>query len=515
DTALERFFAPGEWSFFRPFHNRTILGRPNDHPFDAGLVFIDLAARLVMCDSTWSATAREGYVPYHDGKSATEIHLRYHLSSDWEMMRGSDGWPHLAESRRRERKANPPQDARLILMGQPLLEFIAHECLEYFLGRGAPLGSGEAGDAEEEERVAEDAETIREIHARWLLTGRDDLGGRCPREVMLAKHDYISWSLQDREEQWSQTGRCPRGLEPESAAYRFAGFGTTELVVYYDLVRELLWSCRDSAAALSASGSDEALAAEFLMKEVPRLEGLREAWLDEPDPEYNGRTPRQLLHNERARIPEGGSGEEMMIDCDCPLCQMEAASGRVGFWHFDGCNMDDDFAFSIYHDTYEQWQEEQRENEELARKWREKEERRLASGQADSESMPDLGVWQHSFSAAPSEDDPPVVRLFAIGTHLSELIGDLKGPAESRELIDRLNREFGNVLEMARAEDAASAEALLEPVLDRFAETLEVVAAARRDLEPKCADLRRRVQHLLEPPSGSDDSLAEDEDLPY
>ena len=42
DTAIERFIAPSEWSYFRGFGEGL-----DDEPVDAGLVVIDLAARLV------------------------------------------------------------------------------------------------------------------------------------------------------------------------------------------------------------------------------------------------------------------------------------------------------------------------------------------------------------------------------------------------------------------------------------------------------------------------------------
>src|SRR5712692_10413707 len=37
-------------------------------PHDAGLVVIDLIARLVVVDSTYSSPGPEGIVPYHDGR---------------------------------------------------------------------------------------------------------------------------------------------------------------------------------------------------------------------------------------------------------------------------------------------------------------------------------------------------------------------------------------------------------------------------------------------------------------
>jgi hypothetical protein len=64
-------------------------------------------------------------------------------------------------------------------------------------------------------------------------TPRDDLRDQTPREVLLAQHDFIGWDMQDRSERWSQIGEPAPCLDPKSHAYRFAGFGTHELVTYY------------------------------------------------------------------------------------------------------------------------------------------------------------------------------------------------------------------------------------------------------------------------------------------
>ena len=57
DTAIERFQRPGEWSFFRGFQPEA-----DDEPYDAGIVIIDLAARLVVVESTYSAPGATGSV---------------------------------------------------------------------------------------------------------------------------------------------------------------------------------------------------------------------------------------------------------------------------------------------------------------------------------------------------------------------------------------------------------------------------------------------------------------------
>src|SRR4029079_18230896 len=83
---------------------------------------------------------------------------------------------------------------------------------------------------------------ITTIHARWLLTPRDDLRGQAPRDVLLARQEFIDFDLDTRSRQWSLQNEGPPCLAGDSFAYRFAGFGTHEWVLYYDLVRHLLHS---------------------------------------------------------------------------------------------------------------------------------------------------------------------------------------------------------------------------------------------------------------------------------
>ena len=88
---------------------------------------------------------------------------------------------------------------------------------------------------------------------------------------------------------------------------------------------------------------------------------VRDEWLATPDLECHGRTPRSIIDRERARIRERVSGHEAIVESDCPCCQMMADMPGPVFWHLDGCNMDDDFAFDIRHRTREEWEAEQRE----------------------------------------------------------------------------------------------------------------------------------------------------------
>jgi hypothetical protein len=43
-----------------------------------------------------------------------------------------------------------------------------------------------------------------------------------------------------------------------------------------------------------------------------------------------------------------------------------AAMPCIGFWHMDGCNMDDLFAFAYHHETMESWEQDQADYRELS-----------------------------------------------------------------------------------------------------------------------------------------------------
>ena len=97
--------------FAEPIPNRRFLSNLspslNHEPYDAGLVVIDLVARLVLVDSSYSVPSATGSVQYHNGRICTNIDLQYHLADDWLVSNEREGWHYLAEKRRRERDAKP------------------------------------------------------------------------------------------------------------------------------------------------------------------------------------------------------------------------------------------------------------------------------------------------------------------------------------------------------------------------------------------------------------------------
>ena len=357
EAALGRYIRPqAERSPFAHFRCRCAI---DSEPWDAGLLVIDLAARIVAVESTYSQPVMEGEVRYHDGTKSTPVSVPYRLPDNWLFVNSVDAYRWSCNRRRQQREENPEFDARAVLYGSALLEFI----LKSGLGE-----LGKTSELPEDEEATQQAlaQEITSIHATWLMTPCKDLRGHSPREVLLAKQDFIDFDLHTRSLQWTFLGEGPPCLAPDSFAYRFAGFGTHEWVVYYDLVRHLLWH----AAELDCSDFDTA---------ISRLEQIKSDWLETGDGEYEGRVPGIIIDNERKRLPQAMSAAEIMIDEDCDLCRMSALEAEMGFgptfWHLDGCNMDDGFAFSSCR-TLEKWEAENREREEFDREFNRKMEER-------------------------------------------------------------------------------------------------------------------------------------------
>jgi hypothetical protein len=351
-------------------------------PWDAGVVIIDLAARVIAWESTYSQPEPEGSVDYHDGQAATDISIWYRIPDSWELIESIELYAGCAVSGRARRAACPPLDARLVLYGRPLLDFIIEEA--------AALSILQSDNQELQELI--DGRD-REIHARWLMTPRADLRGQAPRDVLLARREFVDFDLQTRELQWSVLLEAPPCLARESHAYRYAGFGMHENVMYYDLVRHLISRVIQIHRHDSSTAEDEELKSDFaaanddLESQVVRLEQIKQTWLETPDADSDGRAPLNIIESERLRLPLVLRPSDLIVDADCPICVMsaqEAAAGMgMGFQHFDGSHMDDDFAFS-FSQTREEWEEENRRMEEFNRdfdrRWKER-EARIAAGE--------------------------------------------------------------------------------------------------------------------------------------
>ena len=334
-------FAPGDFTVpvFQFFSSLELSGKTDFSnidfsPFDAGILVIDLAGRTIGCESTYSLPSKEGTIRVADRLSddpfKDSFRLPYELPDDWEIVRYIDEFRHVAATRRNKRLAKPVFDERGILFGRPLLRFLASE-----------MGKSE---------IPENGKLQAHLHGVWLLTERDDLGGRTPREVLLEKRHFIEMDLQMRSLQWSFTKDPPPELSVNSYAYLHGGFGTHENVVYYDLIRYLLEAFHERILARGRCGIEEG---------IHYLEGKRDKWLAAPNAEYSGRIPSEIIEFERRRRNMTMSPHESIIDEDCPICvEMSQIFDTPMFWHLDGSHMDREFAFSFYK-TYEEWQKEE------------------------------------------------------------------------------------------------------------------------------------------------------------
>ncbi|MCI0486736.1 MAG: hypothetical protein L0229_09060, partial [Blastocatellia bacterium] len=81
--ASERFIEPhNDRSLFHGFHRGENL-----EPCDAGVLVIDLAARVVAVDSSYSSPSAEGQVLMQIEFSEDQIAIPYQLSDDWMFVR--------------------------------------------------------------------------------------------------------------------------------------------------------------------------------------------------------------------------------------------------------------------------------------------------------------------------------------------------------------------------------------------------------------------------------------------
>lgn len=379
-------------------------------PYDAGILIIDLAARIVACESTYSRPGPEGRVDYHDGTQAIPLPLPYRVPDDWIFQYSVDEYEGLRKNRLQQRAANPPFDARAIIYGRPLLEFIVTNVLHASVCPGlaqrahsVDSDSFQSGSSDHVDIVTRSgardplSDTATDIHSRWLLTPREDLRGQSPRTLLLLKQAFIDFDLESRSIQWSFQLEGPPCLPRDSFAYRFAGFGYHEWVIYYYLVRHLIrcafrlvrdiqGSTKLAQAPEDAKGTGfvigdlatqpqatmaAAAASDSSVKSlIARLDQIKIAWLTEPCADLDNRVPFIIIDNERKRLPEAMGERTMVVDESCPICRMMGDQAEAGleiyFWHLDGCNMDDEFAFSTFL-RIEDWEDERRRRELFSR----------------------------------------------------------------------------------------------------------------------------------------------------
>lgn len=371
-----------------------------------------------------------------------------------------------------------PIDARRVLFGRPLAEGLANRALQFFRGPDAP-DRFVNWDPYGPEIPDEDHSTAKHwydlgvrAHADWLLTARDDLDGRDPRWFLHHQRDWVDRELEHCQQQWSREQAAPRPLDRDTFAYRFGPMGRNEVIVYFDLCRELLLTASRRLAERP----------KIRHRRLARLLQKRsEQWLGEPL-HPGSATAAEIIDNERRRLPQAFTGP--YLDCDCPLCRMEA-SGELGisFEMFDGhhLELDEEFAFSLFatRDEWEEFQTDLQAPRDFASP------PRIGPPIADGQPLESESVWTNSFVSEAIRQSP-VMSLIAVATRLAELVGDLKR-ADCDAEVKKLNQAF---------DDYRSADcdlAMTRVRQSRLVEVLEEVASAQPQFTGKVADLQSQL----------------------
>ncbi len=426
-----------------------------------GMMIIDLPGRVVNTSLKPTEMHQYGSVAWCDHVSTRDVWLPYRFEG-WHILHDEQQWQPVAEQRRQERTSAPRLAARKVLYGR-VAEYLACQWKE------------RAGSAEH---------PLAEIQAAWLLTPRDDLHGLTPRELLLSRKAYIDGDIEDVAAIWTILGDPPPGLSTDSDAYRFARFGTHEIVLYHEMVAHLLTELKQRWG----DSPDFDVTAE-----ARHLDELREEWLHSPQEELYDLSPAALIARNRARLPWVVPPEHACIDDNCPLCQMMAESNQPMFWHLDGYTLDEHFATSFY-DSREDWEVMREE----MRIWSSRIPQ-YTSGNEDvsNESFEGPRIWKSTFTNMDLVRDMPVssaigMMVFSIGGHLAELSMDLSASAETEATVCTLQSRFA-ALRRAVCDESSWTVNL---IIAQYAEELQAVAAMHNDLRSKCDDLEKKLDYL-------------------
>lgn len=340
-----------------------------------------------------------------------------------------------------------------------------------------------------------------QIHAAWLMTERKDLDGQCPRAFLHRHRDWAEREEHNRTLEWSRNRRPPRPLDRHTHTYRYGPMNRDEVVIYFDLCREVLqygWALLNEQPALR---TDEKRLGELLYDAA-------QEWLQHGSIEGDPLTPLEMIILSRQHMPRLSTG--FHLDCECPLCRMiiESCDDEGMFYptfsSFDGHHLDVDgeFAFSL-HETREEFDQAEAEYREMSA--------RIEKEMADRESSQPKSNSVWSGYVNPEIER---VNLMTLGFRLAELIGDLKtardaigsestntsGQAERiTAWIAGLNDGFDSLKHVGTA--TVDRRIAVEPMLDR----LEDVGHEFPELCPKSADFQSLLHEWCRQPDFDDE----------
>ncbi|MEO8494644.1 MAG: hypothetical protein ABI614_06215 [Planctomycetota bacterium] len=405
-----------------------------------------------------------------------------------------------------------PRTNRDLLFGAAMIEDLAARILDVAQRDRLP-------------RAAEDRETSNaryaltiEVHRDWLMTPREDLEGRKPRDLLHGAHAWSDAIISGQRMRF-EDGAPMIAAPDDVVGYAEAPMGREEMIIYFDLCREVIeagwfWCDRELNSAGSAPHPPNL---ELIGRLGELLADVRDSWLRQPF--EGGAPPSFIIECSRRRVPRGASvpifgmndreSEQHLPDCDCPICDMmQSGMFGVGFTSLDGhhLDLDDEFAFST-HELHEDWEREQREfkqqSAEFNRKWAER-EAKIAAGEIVEDEF--ASAWSNPMAEGTIPGDP--LGHLKLSFRLAEIIGDLECASAPNEIIKDLNVSFREYRESDPDQREAAKQLLcrhLETTGERFPDLLSKVV----DFQAQVDELERGIEFS----TNLDDDI--DSDFPF
>ena len=497
--------------------DQAISSLKNDRPWLA----IDLLRKRILCGGGHTEIPRDTWcgVGDDDDEGAEYKHrVAIHLPPWWELTHGVE--PN-AIRRPREQSLKVPVSFRDILWGDQLARFLAQrmwqesETPNFFADK-----NDQSGNDFHQNTLA--------VHRDWLMTERDDLNGKTPRQCLFGGLRWIDSVVSIQR--FAIANKCdPIPLDKELQTYKNGPFGREEICLYFDCCREMIskgWAWLEKKKQRLSQETGLTDLAVF-------LGNVRDVWLRRPfEMEI---APRKIIQVERLRIPRimGGypflededddiilpdelmemdgldaddselerneeSGIELAeetdginihgADCDCPICEMmgdlDLGPAFVGI---DGhhLELDEEFAFSLC-ETREQWEEQQSEYQEFSDEL----DRKMTEAESSFSNQDEFASpWEHAHVNWESMQFGPMAHM-AIGFLVADMVTSMHENDPESHDIKRLNDAFRVYRE---SEDVALATRQFNQTLESLAEEYGYLVSRSADLQSKLDELSRRM----------------------
>lgn len=450
----------------------------------AGWVVIDFTRQRLSTGGDFEAIDRDAAFRLEQATDSYFTgHLSIHLPPWWELV--SDTAPAKLFEARQSKTPRPIVD-REILYGDAFLTFVAKRVLEVF-------HSDDWTKCVQGNTQRDRYELTVAAHKDWLMTPREDLGGKIPRQML---HGAIHWANKVTEGQQSryENGGPMIAAPDDWQGYSSAPMGSQEMCIYFDFCREIIgagWEWLETEQGKQAANRGESAVTDL----VAFLGEIKENWLTSPL--EGGPSPNLVIECDRRRVPMGDGVQIEGIDavattshqgdCDCPICGL-MADGMFGtsFSSIDGhhLELDDEFAFSM-HESQEEWEDEQGSYQIFEATINAQESHRKETAKAD----PFVSVWTGIGDPRPIPGDPSGHLKMAF--MVAEIVSVLQDRGNRQTEIKDLNYAFA-VYRRAKPPEAKKAKKKFKRILERLAKSHPELVSRSADLQSYLDEAHRR-----------------------